>query len=95
MVRRMPSPVIKFVAILMLILILTIHGVVIALSQPKDKEIKIIHGVEVVLNKPGLKYYWDKFKSFKNIVPVNYSIAIEAYAYRSHYDPDITITMSL
>ena len=91
----MPSSMIRFITISMLMIILIVHSIVVALFQPRGEEIKIVHGVEVVLNKPGLEYYWDKFKSFKNIVSVNYSIAVEAYAYRSHYDPNIMVIVSL
>ena len=51
--------------------------------------------VEVLLNKPGISYNLTILKSLKNVIPVEYSGTREAYAYRSHFNKELTVIVSL
>ena len=73
-----------------LIVILILSGFkTLACYSPADA-----YAVEVVLNKPGVKYNLAKLAEMGGVVAVNYFGAYSAYVYRSRYDDRLVVIVS-
>ncbi len=52
------------------------------------------YAIEVVLNKPGVKYDLTKLAGMKGVSSVDHFSAYSAYAYKSHYDDRLIVVVS-
>ena len=75
----------------MFMVALILYGLVVsACFNPADP-----YAIEVVLNKPGIKYNLEKLAGIEGVSKVSYiSSAYSAYAYRSHYDSRLIVVVS-
>ena len=79
------------VLVVVLMAALTLCGLsALACYTPADK-----YAVEVVLNKPGVKYDLSKLEGVEGVSSVEYFGAYSAYAYRSHYDSRLIVVVSV
>ena len=75
---------------IMLVSILALSGLTaLACTTPADR-----YAVEVVLNKPGVRYDLSKLAGLEGVASVEYFGAYSAYAYRSRYDGRLVVVVS-
>ncbi len=97
--KHMNKSIMLRILVMALLVSSTLYFILIGVSTARSYSIYDIEmeraAIEVVLNKPSIQYDWSSLKNLRNVIPVEYTGTKEAYAYRSHYDKELIVIVSL